>query len=105
VFDKRYEDIIEPAVSDAGLKPYRVDRDPAVNIPIEEGSSPNERNNQYGFLSLRRPSMVGSTGQTHLKIVPGYSGITILFIAMALAVAFIFGLAVNNKAGNEMISR
>src|SRR5436853_5121621 len=35
-FDKRYEDIIVPAVSAAGLEPYRVDRDPSVSIPIED---------------------------------------------------------------------
>jgi nucleoside 2-deoxyribosyltransferase len=35
-FDKRYEDILAPAVSAAGLEPYRVDRDPRVSIPIEE---------------------------------------------------------------------
>jgi hypothetical protein len=35
-FDKRYEDTIEPAVSAAGLEPYRVDRDPRVVIPIEQ---------------------------------------------------------------------
>jgi len=35
-FDKRYEDTIAPAVSEAGLEPYRVDRDVAVVIPIEQ---------------------------------------------------------------------
>lgn len=35
-FDKRYEDILVPAVSAAGLEPYRVDRDPSVSIPIDE---------------------------------------------------------------------
>lgn len=35
-FDKRYEDILAPAVSAAGLEPYRVDRDPRVSIPIDE---------------------------------------------------------------------
>lgn len=35
-YDKRYDDIIAPAVSDAGLEPYRVDRDPKVVIPIDE---------------------------------------------------------------------
>jgi hypothetical protein len=35
-FDKRYEDILAPAVSAAGLEPYRVDRDPSVSIPIDE---------------------------------------------------------------------
>lgn len=36
VFDKRYVDVFEPAIRDAGLIPYRVDRDPAVSIPIHE---------------------------------------------------------------------
>ena len=35
-FDKRYEDVFVPAIADAGLDPYRVDRDPAVAIPIDE---------------------------------------------------------------------
>lgn len=35
-FDKRYEDIIAPAVGAAGLEPYRVDRDPSATIPIEQ---------------------------------------------------------------------
>lgn len=35
-FDKRYEDILAPAVSAAALEPYRVDRDPSVSIPIDE---------------------------------------------------------------------
>jgi hypothetical protein len=35
-FDKRYDDVFVPAITDAGLEPYRVDRDPAVVIPIED---------------------------------------------------------------------
>src|SRR5882672_9286284 len=35
-FDKRYEDVFIPAIRDAGLEPYRVDRDPGVTIPIED---------------------------------------------------------------------
>ena len=35
-FDKRYDDIFAPAIQDAGLEPYRVDRDPGVSIPIDE---------------------------------------------------------------------
>lgn len=35
-YDKRYKDVLAPAISDAGLEPYRVDEDPAVTIPIEE---------------------------------------------------------------------
>jgi hypothetical protein len=39
-FDKRYRDTFNPAITKAGLEPYRVDADPAVSIPItqiEEG--------------------------------------------------------------------
>lgn len=36
VFDKRYEDIFAPAIIEADLEPYRVDRDPGVSIPIDE---------------------------------------------------------------------
>lgn len=35
-FDKRYEDVFVPAINASGLEPYRVDRDPAVEILIEE---------------------------------------------------------------------
>lgn len=35
-FDRRYTDIFEPAIKNAGLEPYRVDRDPNVRIPIED---------------------------------------------------------------------
>lgn len=34
-YDKRYEDIIAPAIRDANLEPYRVDRDDKAVIPIE----------------------------------------------------------------------
>jgi hypothetical protein len=34
-FDKRYRDVLEPAIRDAGLEPYRVDVDPSVSVPIE----------------------------------------------------------------------
>ena len=34
-FDKRYDDVYEPAISKAGLEAYRVDRDPNVDIPID----------------------------------------------------------------------
>ncbi len=36
VFDKRYGDVFETAIKNAGLEPYRVDRDPKVSIPIED---------------------------------------------------------------------
>lgn len=36
VFDQRYEDVIAPAIRDAGLEPYRVDQDPKVSIPIQD---------------------------------------------------------------------
>ena len=35
-YDKRYRDVIKPAIEAAGLEPYRVDEDPAVSIPIDE---------------------------------------------------------------------
>src|SRR5277367_4896306 len=34
-YDKRYEDVIVPAIVDAGLEDYRVDRDPASQVLIE----------------------------------------------------------------------
>lgn len=34
-FDKRYTDVYEPAITDSGLEAYRVDRDPAIAVPIE----------------------------------------------------------------------
>lgn len=36
VFDKRYDEILAPAIQAGGLDPYRVDRDPSVSIPIDE---------------------------------------------------------------------
>lgn len=36
VFDKRYTDIFEPAITETGLEPYRVDRDPTVRVPIDD---------------------------------------------------------------------
>jgi len=35
-FDKRYEDVIAPAVRSTGLESYRVDRDPSVSVPIDD---------------------------------------------------------------------
>lgn len=34
-FDKRFDDVYKPAIEAAGLEPYRVDRDPTVEVPIE----------------------------------------------------------------------
>ncbi len=34
-FDRRYEDVLAPAIKNADLEPYRVDLNPAVSIPIE----------------------------------------------------------------------
>lgn len=34
-FDKRFEDVYKPAINDAGLEAYRVDRDPAADVPID----------------------------------------------------------------------
>jgi hypothetical protein len=33
-FDKRYDEIYRPAITEAGFEPYRVDRDPGASIPI-----------------------------------------------------------------------
>lgn len=35
-YDKRFDDIYAPAISNAGLKPYRVDKDPSVRNIIDE---------------------------------------------------------------------
>lgn len=35
-FDARFEDTIAPSIEEAGLEPYRVDRDPRVTIPIQD---------------------------------------------------------------------
>ena len=34
-FDRRFEEVYSPAIKAAGLDPYRVDRDPAVDVPID----------------------------------------------------------------------
>ena len=34
-FDKRFHDVYKPALEQAGFKPYRADRDPAVDVPID----------------------------------------------------------------------
>ena len=34
-YDKRYEDVYQPAIRAAGLEPYRADRDPGVDVPID----------------------------------------------------------------------
>ena len=35
-YDKRYADVFDPAIRDAGLEPYRVDRDPGVSVLIDD---------------------------------------------------------------------
>lgn len=35
-YDQRFIDIFSPAIIEAGLKPYRIDQDPSVRIPIED---------------------------------------------------------------------
>lgn len=35
-FDKRYRDVLAPAIEAAGLEPYRVDRDPGASVVIDE---------------------------------------------------------------------
>lgn len=34
-FDKRFDEIVEPALGNAGLRAYRVDKDPSVDTPID----------------------------------------------------------------------
>ena len=34
-FDKRFEEVYKPALKDVELEPYRVDKDPSVEVPIE----------------------------------------------------------------------
>jgi len=34
-FDKRFKDLLKPALAEAGLEVYRVDQDPSVDIPIK----------------------------------------------------------------------
>ena len=35
-YDKRFEDVFAPAIAEAHLEPYRVDRDPRATVPIEQ---------------------------------------------------------------------
>lgn len=35
-FDRRFTEVFSPAIQAAGLEPYRVDRDPSVQIPINQ---------------------------------------------------------------------
>ena len=35
-YDKRYRDVLTPAITDAGLEPYRVDEDPGTTILIDD---------------------------------------------------------------------
>jgi hypothetical protein len=34
-YDRRYDEVLAPAIGGAGLEPYRVDRDPGADVPIE----------------------------------------------------------------------
>ena len=34
-FEKRFNDVFKPALEQAGFEPYRVDRDPNVDVPVE----------------------------------------------------------------------
>ncbi|MCH9661758.1 MAG: nucleoside 2-deoxyribosyltransferase [Bacteroidetes bacterium] len=36
MFDKRFDAVFAPAISAAGLEPYRVDQDPSVSVPIQD---------------------------------------------------------------------
>jgi nucleoside 2-deoxyribosyltransferase len=35
-FDRRYDDVLAPAIGDAGLEPYRVDQDPSASVLIDD---------------------------------------------------------------------
>jgi hypothetical protein len=35
-YDRRYRDVLEPAIKDAGLEPYRVDEDPTATVLIDD---------------------------------------------------------------------
>lgn len=35
-FDKRFDDVYKGAIKNAGMTPYRVDRDPSIDVPIDE---------------------------------------------------------------------
>lgn len=35
-YDRRYDEILVPAIKEAGLEPYRVDRNPATDVPADE---------------------------------------------------------------------
>jgi nucleoside 2-deoxyribosyltransferase len=35
-YDRRYAEVLSPAIVEAGLEPYRVDQDPMVTIPIDD---------------------------------------------------------------------
>jgi hypothetical protein len=39
LYDDRYDDVYAKAIEDAGLRPYRVDRDPAASVPIDRIAS------------------------------------------------------------------
>jgi hypothetical protein len=34
-FDKRFADVFSPAIEAVKMEPYRVDRDPGVDVPID----------------------------------------------------------------------
>lgn len=53
-YDKRFDDIYAPAISNAGLEPYRVDRDPSVRNIIDE----IEKRIQESVLCLADISMI-----------------------------------------------
>lgn len=35
-YDRRYEETFQPAITEAGLDAYRIDKDPGVDVPIDE---------------------------------------------------------------------
>lgn len=50
-YDKRFEAVFAPAIRNAGLEPYRVDRDPGVSIPIDQIENAI-RNSQVCFAEI-----------------------------------------------------
>jgi hypothetical protein len=68
-FDKRYADVFEPAIRDAGLEPYRVDNDPSTTIPIDEIQ---EASAERAYVSLTLPSttqMFGLNSDMHWRLI------------------------------------
>ena len=67
-FDKRYDDVLEPAIRAAGLEPYRVDRDSGASVPILEVLKQlKESDVCLAEIRLTIPTC-GSSSDTHSRI-------------------------------------